>query len=76
MREDGASFAIAFVAHPKDKGKHVLQGSSSFCVDTMEDMLHKGLEQALTKAGSEWDELVESPIKENIMPLISIVKKE
>ena len=55
VREDGASSAVAY---PKDKGKCVLQGSSTFYVDTMENTLQKGLEQALTKVGCERDELV------------------
>ena len=62
-REDGGSSDVSFVAHPEDKGKHVLQGSSSFCVDTMEDTMQKGIEQVLTEAGSEWDEIVEAAIK-------------
>ena len=38
-REDAASYVVAFVAQLKAKGKDVLQGSSSFCIGTMEDAL-------------------------------------
>ena len=42
----------------------------------MEDTLQKGTKQALTEAGFELAQLVEAPIKENLMPSISIAKKE
>ena len=38
-REDAANSIVALVAQPKDKGKHVLQGSSSFYIGTMEDTI-------------------------------------
>ena len=41
-REDAASSVVSLVAQPKAKGKRVLQGSSSFCIGTMEDTLQKG----------------------------------
>ena len=53
MREDATSSVVSLVAQSKDKGKRVLEGSSSLCIDTMEDTLQKGAEQALTEAGSE-----------------------
>ena len=41
-REHVASFVVSFVAQPKDKGKGVLEGSSSASITTMEDKLQKG----------------------------------
>ena len=75
-REDGASFVVAFVAQPKDKGKRFLQGPSNLCMDTMEDTLQKGPEQVVTETGREQPELVEAPTEEKLMPSISIAKKE
>ena len=40
--EDATSYVVALVAQPKAKGKFVLQGSSSFCIGTMDDTLQKG----------------------------------
>ena len=53
VREDATSYVVALVAQLKAKGKRVLQGSSSFCIGTMEDTLQKGPEQALTESGFE-----------------------
>ena len=55
VREDTSSSVVALVAQPKDKGKHVLEGSSSCCISTMEDTLQKGAELKIQKieAGSK-----------------------
>ena len=42
----------------------------------MEDTLQKGAEQALTEAGFEQAQLVEAWTKEEVMPSMSISKKE
>ena len=58
VREDSTSSVVSLVAQPKDKEKRVLQGSSIFCIGTMEDTLQKGPTQALTETSCEQLEVV------------------